>query len=572
MVMGALAVPVLSPRATILCRQGGSVMNSNRTFAFCLPVLFFAFLLLTAGDSFAAEPLTEANLVKLIELELGDEAVIGKIRKDGLGFKVSEETLGRLKKAGASDELLAAVKETSKTKKPAPGKAITYQDVLGLVELRIDEAAILKRLDQSPTLFVLDAEQETQLKDAGASARLIDALKGKRRPPEQVHDITDFAVILDCSGSMKEHTKDGEAKMEVAKKVLTQLVGRIPDGLNLTFVIYGHDRELECEAVEIARPLSELDSAGKSKLGGMIAKLQPAGATPIALALRTAGKELAKNDAYCGLVLISDGKETCKGDPAAEVAALADNLKLTFGAHVIGFDVDGEGRAQLEKVAAAGGGKYYNARDADELASAIDSIEREIEKVAPEPPVIQIQKGVVSAILVSPLTLEGFPQLEEVFVIKAGDKLNDNFLKIIQRTKELGKAMVVSPGKYDVICQPAGAMRIALMKNVEVKARETVKINTNRVASALVMADPKIEGLSAIKRLCAVPAGVAPNGVDFNFGGLRQQCPGFGKPLLLTAGEAFDIVFEPKEGARVTIVENVVLKGGELTIIGGDEE
>src|SRR5207248_9078328 len=120
----------------------------------------------------------------------------------------------------------------------------------------------------------------------------------------------------------------GTTKMEAAKKVVTELMEKIPNGRRVAFLIYGHDRELKCQAVKIVRPLSEIDDAAKAQLKGAIAELQPVGHTPIALALRTAGEELAKATGSCQLVLITDGMETCHGDPSKEAAELTAKLKL----------------------------------------------------------------------------------------------------------------------------------------------------------------------------------------------------------------------------------------------------
>src|SRR5207248_579537 len=141
------------------------------------------------------------------------------------------------------------------------------------------------------------------------------------------------------------------------KRTVTDLIQKIPNGLNLSFLIYGHDKNLKCQAVKVVRPMSPLDAAGKSGLARIIDRLQPVGATPIALALHAAGAELARNNAPSGLVLISDGKETCNGDPAAEAASLARNPNLWFGINVIGFDVQEDERAALAEIARAGKGQ-----------------------------------------------------------------------------------------------------------------------------------------------------------------------------------------------------------------------
>jgi hypothetical protein len=256
-------------------------------------------------------PLTEADLSKLVELQIDDAAIAAKLKAEGVGFAVDGPAVERLKKAGASDAVIAAARAAGAAPKAAgEAQAVTYQDVLKLLLLGLDEPTILRRLEKSPTTFTLDAGQVDELKRAGATEGLLATMQGGHRAPAATAGakVTDFAIVLDCSGSMAERTRDGQVKIEVAKRVVADLVQKMPEGLRVTFVIYGYDRDLNCQAVRVARPLGPLDAGGKSELAAQIAALRPVGGTPIALALEAAGRELARNDAPCGLVLLTDGK------------------------------------------------------------------------------------------------------------------------------------------------------------------------------------------------------------------------------------------------------------------------
>ncbi|HEX6987092.1 MAG TPA: vWA domain-containing protein, partial [Planctomycetaceae bacterium] len=194
-----------------------------------------------------AKPLGEEDLVKLLELQVGDDAVVGRIEKGGLGFAVDEAALDRLRTAGASEAVLEVVREAAAKSKPQ-ADAITYEDVRKLLELGIDEGSILTRLEKSPTRFVLDAKQREELEKLGATPRLVSAMEGsrnERRNPE----INDFVLILDCSGSMQDATPDGSPKMEAARRAVTDLIERIPEGRRVAFIVYGHDKAAACRAV-----------------------------------------------------------------------------------------------------------------------------------------------------------------------------------------------------------------------------------------------------------------------------------------------------------------------------------
>ena len=126
----------------------------------------------------------------------------------------------------------------------------------------------------------------------------------------------------------------------------------------VAFIVYGHDMQSACQAVKVVRPLAELDDAGKSELVGVIAGLKAVGYTPIALGAGNSRQGTGREE-NSGIVLITDGMESCHGNPAAVAAGLALNPKLTFGVNVIGFGVQENEQQAVEQIAKAGKGKYY---------------------------------------------------------------------------------------------------------------------------------------------------------------------------------------------------------------------
>ena len=100
--------------------------------------------------------------------------------------------------------------------------------------------------------------------------------------------------------------------------------------------------------------------------------IRPLGSTPIAYSIEAAGKDLREAGGRAVLILVTDGKEECGGDPAAAATALrASGLDVTLG--IVGFGLtDAADRAAMAKVAALGGGAFHDARDEATLAAAID--------------------------------------------------------------------------------------------------------------------------------------------------------------------------------------------------------
>jgi len=67
---------------------------------------------------------------------------------------------------------------------------------------------------------------------------------------------------------------------------------------------------------------------------------------------------------------VTDGKDTCEGDPCELVRKLK-KIGVNFVMHVIGFDVSKKDKAQLECIAQAGDGSYYPAQNAGDFLSAL---------------------------------------------------------------------------------------------------------------------------------------------------------------------------------------------------------
>lgn len=193
---------------------------------------------------------------------------------------------------------------------------------------------------------------------------------------------TNMLLILDGSNSMWGQV-DGTAKIDTAKKVLTNLLTDLPPETKLGLMAYGHRSAGDCGDVEMLADIGRESVAG---LLGKINAITPKGKTPIAASLarsEAAFADLQEENNH--IVLISDGIETCQGDPCAVAAGLIAK-GLDVRVHVIGFDVSAEARRQLECIAEAGNGKYFNAQSAQELQQAVIQVAEVTQaKSEPEP-------------------------------------------------------------------------------------------------------------------------------------------------------------------------------------------
>jgi hypothetical protein len=204
----------------------------------------------------------------------------------------------------------------------------------------------------------------------------------------------EIELILDCSGSMTDPV-DGRPKIHIAKQCLGELLDSLPEGSRVGLRAYGHHgfttKTTSCNDTELLVPIGPLDKRYvKEKVG----ELRCHGMTPIAHSLEVASGDFGTGEIARTIVLLTDGLETCGGDPVAVVERLkAQGFQFTM--QVIGFDVSASERGPLERLAKAGGGRYYSAHSAIELErslqGAVGGDAAEIKPVAPpEPPKVRV--------------------------------------------------------------------------------------------------------------------------------------------------------------------------------------
>ncbi|MEM1179008.1 MAG: vWA domain-containing protein [Acidobacteriota bacterium] len=195
------------------------------------------------------------------------------------------------------------------------------------------------------------------------------AAVGVTRAEEPSSDPGALVLVLDASGSMWGQV-EGENKIVIARRALGQLVDGLPEdgGSDVALLAYGHRRKGDCDDIETIVPLSPLDRSG---LKAAVDQLNPKGKTPITASVQQAMDLVEKSGQAATVILLSDGLETCGGDPCRAVR-LAREAGLPMVLHVVGFDIGEEDQSQLQCMAAAGGGLYAPAEDAAGLSKALE--------------------------------------------------------------------------------------------------------------------------------------------------------------------------------------------------------
>lgn len=249
--------------------------------------------------------------------------------------------------------------------------------------------------------------------------------------------------ILDASGSMKAKI-DKQEKMVIAKEVMTNLLRDLPDMIKVGLEVYGHRTKGDCNDIEVISPVGQAD---KATLIQQIQSIDPKGMTPITQALQVAAERLKTAEQETTVVLVSDGEETCKDDPCAAVGSLLQQgIKLKV--HVVGFDVGDKEKQQLMCIAKAGNGKYFAAKNAEQLKDALTEVKQEVVKKIEAPPlsppvpdkkVVKIIKTERGEIRVSKLPVLG---IIPVYEQQSGKKVGDIY------GSQNNKSIVVPSGNY----------------------------------------------------------------------------------------------------------------------------
>ena len=177
-------------------------------------------------------------------------------------------------------------------------------------------------------------------------------------------------IVVDASRSMWGRM-EGEPKMVVAKETLLDMSQSLTPDSNLALRAYGNRSKSEAKDCNDSELLVGFGRNNRYEIGSAIEGLSPLGQTPLAYALNQAGHDFEGIEGEKAIVLVTDGIESCGGDPLAEASRLWNQ---GIAIHVIGFglaNAKDEDTASLDAIAQAGSGRFFMAGSSAELKSAL---------------------------------------------------------------------------------------------------------------------------------------------------------------------------------------------------------
>ncbi len=166
--------------------------------------------------------------------------------------------------------------------------------------------------------------------------------------------------VVDASNSMWGRIKD-RMKIKIAAEIISDFM-KTNNKYDFGLLVFGHRSIDNCYDIELLFPPEGNNIKG---ITDFLNNVKPLGKTPLEESLKYAGDVMKKYpNGY--IILISDGKEACYGDPC-EAAKLLKERELVLGTYVIGYTEKISDRPWLKCIVEETKGKYYVISDVRKL-------------------------------------------------------------------------------------------------------------------------------------------------------------------------------------------------------------
>lgn len=187
----------------------------------------------------------------------------------------------------------------------------------------------------------------------------------------------DAMIVFDASGSMSGNLDTFSTipnlRIDEVRKALRRVLPRAARYRKIGLITYGPGAYDQCNVSLELRPRANAARPIMTVVDG----LRPAGQTPLTEAVEQAAGVLDDRGEPGTVVVLTDGEETCNGDPCDLGRRLrAENPDLTV--HVIGFRLQEDfwlgpqSAMDAQCLAEKTGGTYLNVQGEDDLANAFE--------------------------------------------------------------------------------------------------------------------------------------------------------------------------------------------------------
>jgi hypothetical protein len=178
-------------------------------------------------------------------------------------------------------------------------------------------------------------------------------------PQRRPDDAPEVVMVVDGSGSMGDPMGGSGSRLDAAKRSIGQFVDGLPNDVDVALIEFG-----ACDRINRDNFYSPPERGIlKQRVNG----LQPMAGTPLGLSVSRAGRIISSVRPGI-IVVVSDGNDTCGGDPCAAARAIAANKP---NVHINVIDIGDEPVDAAQCMAQSTGGHVFHPGSVPEMEKAI---------------------------------------------------------------------------------------------------------------------------------------------------------------------------------------------------------
>ena len=164
---------------------------------------------------------------------------------------------------------------------------------------------------------------------------------------QKLPEKTRILFLLDASGSMLAPWEN-TYRIVAAKRLLTDLVDSLTvnQNLDLALRVYGHQYHRKFQNCQDTKLEVPFNGRNHEQIRQRLIDIKPQGTTPIAYSLQQAANDFPDNNARNIVIIITDGIESCDGDPCAISLAL-QRRNIFLKPFIIGIGMDEQFESQF---------------------------------------------------------------------------------------------------------------------------------------------------------------------------------------------------------------------------------
>lgn len=181
---------------------------------------------------------------------------------------------------------------------------------------------------------------------------------------------TRILFLVDGSNSMNGDWNN-QVRWNAAKGILENLVDslKIYKNLELGLRVYGHQTHKSQQNCTDSKLETPFEKGNHEKLKAKLASIKPKGVTPLAYSLEQSARDFPKEKGVRNIiVIITDGLESCGGDPC-KISTALQRKNIFLKPFVVGVGLKKDYSKEFECI-----GTYYNANDSHDFNALLQKV------------------------------------------------------------------------------------------------------------------------------------------------------------------------------------------------------